>query len=122
MTRSNRLADDVMEALWQQGEGTVREVLERLERDYAYTTILTVLDRLHAKGKVTREKVGGVWRYCAAHSHDELVGLAMASMLDKVRGDPRPVLLAFMERAESASPETIEALEALIQARLESDS
>ena len=122
MTRPNRLENDVMESLWQHGEGSVREVLGRLDRGYAYTTILTVLDRLHAKGRVTREKVGGAWRYRAAHSHDELVGMAMASMLDQVRGDPKAVLMAFMERAESVSPETIDALEALIQARLESDS
>ena len=51
---------EAMKALWQLGEGTVREV--RLEiatrRPLAYTTVMTLLDRLARKGAVARRKEG----------------------------------------------------------------
>lgn len=50
----------IMELLWSATEPvTVRDVLDRLERPLAYTTVMTVLDNLHNKGHVTREKSGG---------------------------------------------------------------
>ncbi|ORT58616.1 hypothetical protein BKD26_18735 [Streptomyces sp. CB03238] len=37
---------------------TVGWVQERLGGDLAYTTVMTILTRLHAKGAVVRERVG----------------------------------------------------------------
>ncbi|WP_165702559.1 BlaI/MecI/CopY family transcriptional regulator, partial [Mycobacteroides abscessus] len=57
----------IMELLWSAAEPvTVRDVLDRLERPLAYTTVMTVLDNLHNKGHVTREKVGRAFQYRAA--------------------------------------------------------
>ncbi len=46
---------------------TVREVLEdlRSDRSIAYTTVMTVLDNLHQKGWVRRERAGRAYRYAA---------------------------------------------------------
>ena len=54
-----------MSALWPLGEGTVRDVHQRLSRvrPRAYTTIMTIMDRLAQKGIVTRRKVGRAYRY-----------------------------------------------------------
>lgn len=46
-----------MEITWFQGEGTVRDVASRLERPLAYTTVMTMLDRLYKKGVVSRRKL-----------------------------------------------------------------
>lgn len=56
----------VMEHLWSaDGPLTVREVLERIDRrpPLAYTTILTVMDKLHRKGFLERERHGRAYRY-----------------------------------------------------------
>jgi len=45
---------DVMEAMWSYGTGNVREVVGRLERKLAYTTVMTTLDRLYKKGLLDR--------------------------------------------------------------------
>ncbi len=42
---------------------TVAEVLAELGDDLAYTTVLTALSRLHAKGVLTREQVGRAFAY-----------------------------------------------------------
>jgi len=46
----------VMEILWTHGENNVRDVVDRLDRPLAYTTVMTTLDRLYKKGMLDRRK------------------------------------------------------------------
>jgi predicted transcriptional regulator len=64
---------ECMRALWPLGEGTVRDIYLQLaiERPRAYTTIMTIMDRLARKGIVTRRKVGHAYRYQATLSAAE---------------------------------------------------
>ena len=54
----------VMQILWSaENPTTVREVLAQIDRHppLAYTTVLTVMDNLHRKGFLSRERVGPGW-------------------------------------------------------------
>jgi predicted transcriptional regulator len=64
---------ECMSALWPMGEGTVRDIHRELSiaRKRAYTTVLTIMDRLAQKGIVTRHKVGRAYLYRANLSADE---------------------------------------------------
>jgi predicted transcriptional regulator len=64
---------ECLSALWPMGEGTVRDIHRQLaaERVRAYTTVLTIMDRLAHKGIVTRRKVGRAYWYRANLSADE---------------------------------------------------
>ena len=64
---------ECLSALWPMGEGTVRDIHRELTaaRPRAYTTVLTIMDRLAQKGIVTRRKVGRAFRYQANLSADE---------------------------------------------------
>ncbi|GAB3586898.1 BlaI/MecI/CopY family transcriptional regulator [Calidifontibacter terrae] len=59
----------------------VRELAEQLEkvdgRKRAYTTVMTVADRLEKKGLLTRERDGRAWRYAAAASREEMTAQAL---------------------------------------------
>lgn len=46
----------VMELVWARGDGNVHDVMGRLERPLAYTTVMTTLDRLYKKGFLERRK------------------------------------------------------------------
>src|SRR5260370_40177256 len=50
------LENTVMEILWAQGESNVRDVVQRLGRPLAYTTVMTTIDRLYKKGLLNRRK------------------------------------------------------------------
>ena len=52
-----------METLWAQGECNVREVVDRLGRPLAYTTVMTTLDRLFKKGLLARRKAERAFFY-----------------------------------------------------------
>ena len=56
---------DCLSVLWPIGEGTVRDIREGLResRPRAYTTIMTIMDRMAQKGIVSRRKAGRAWLY-----------------------------------------------------------
>jgi predicted transcriptional regulator len=62
---SNREAD-IMAVLWELGPSTVTEVRARLSDDLAYTTVLTILRNLEAKGYATHSADGRAHRFAAA--------------------------------------------------------
>ena len=64
---------DCMNALWRLGQATVRDIQAALAatRPRAYTTIMTILDRLAQKGVVERQKSGRAWLYKAQLSADQ---------------------------------------------------
>jgi predicted transcriptional regulator len=53
----------VMEILWERGESNVHDVVEKLDRPLAYTTVMTTLDRLYKKGLLTRHKSERAFQY-----------------------------------------------------------
>jgi predicted transcriptional regulator len=52
-----------MQALWAHGQGTVRDVIQALDRPLAYTTVMTTLDRLYKKGLLDRRKTVRAFLY-----------------------------------------------------------
>src|SRR5271170_6468976 len=75
---------DCMSRLWQLGEGTVRQIRDNLAatRPRAYTTILTIMDRLAHKGFVTRKKMGRAFLYLPSLTQDEARGKAIARVVE----------------------------------------
>jgi predicted transcriptional regulator len=82
------LEREVMTQLWESAEPlTVRQVHERLSRnrDLAYTTVMTVLDRLAKKGVVDQQRADRAYRYAPAQSREEMTA---ALMLDALSAAP----------------------------------
>jgi predicted transcriptional regulator len=73
-----------LNALWQVGEGNVEEVRTAVaqSRPLAYTTVLTLLDRLARRGAVSRRKEGRGFRYRPAVERDRLRGMALQQFLE----------------------------------------
>jgi predicted transcriptional regulator len=92
-----------LNALWSLGQGSVKGVREMLapHRALAYTTVMTVLDRLARRGIVTRRKAGRAFLYAPAVSRDAMRRLALQEFLDSYFESSRHELLRFLE-GESA--------------------
>ncbi len=115
MNRHGELEQRIMATLWDQGEGTVRQVLHRLGQELAYTTVMTVLDRLHRKGQVLRRKEGQAWQYRAAAPRETVLGEKAAALITGHDGEPEPLLMAFLDHAEATDPEVLDELARLIR-------
>jgi predicted transcriptional regulator len=95
-----------LKALWALKEGNVRAVQQIVaqSRPLAYTTIMTVLDRLVRKGKLTRRKVGRSFVYSPAATRDTMRRVAVRELLDGFFDGSEEQLLLFL-RGETGKPE-----------------
>ena len=75
---------ECLKTLWKLGEGSVKQVRADLlsSRSLAYTTVMTLLDRLAKKGAVERKKVGRSFVYAPVLSRELLRRLAVKQLVD----------------------------------------
>lgn len=97
-----------LRVLWSLEEANVKEVRRVVTetRPLAYTTIMTVLERLVRKGKLRRRKVGRAFAYSPTESRDAKRRTAIRELLDGFFDGSAEELLAFLrdgERAVAAS-------------------
>jgi predicted transcriptional regulator len=88
MRRFGELEAVIMDRLWARGGPTlVREIVDDLhgDRPLAYTTVMTVMDNLHRKGWLRRERDGRAWRYEPTGSRS---GYTAALMNDALATSP----------------------------------
>ena len=109
-SRTGELERAVLEALWEL-EGTDperrgvsgRDVRDRLQlgggRDLAYTTLMTVLDRLARKDVVVRERDGRAFRYAPRLTRAAMTAELMREALEGTRGDREQALVSFVGEA-----------------------
>jgi predicted transcriptional regulator len=102
------LEAEVMRELWRQGEATVRQVLEVLNRGSkarAYTTIMTIMGRLEAKGAVRRRRNGRSDVYRPVLSREEFAQARARAEVDGLVADYGDVALAhFARQLEELDP------------------
>ena len=89
---------DVMGVLWELGSGTVTEVRERLPAELAYTTVLTILRNLEAKGFLHHEAEGKAHRYFPSVARRTARRTALTRMIDKLfHGSPEQLIAQLVE-------------------------
>ena len=90
-----------LKALWSLQEGNVKDVRQVVAevRPLAYTTIMTVLDRLVRKGKITRRKVGRAFVYLPQASRDSMRRAAIRELLEGFFDGSEEQLLVFLRKS-----------------------
>jgi|SRR5215467_10697696 len=81
---------DLMRILWSRGESNVREVVGRLDRVLAYTTVMTTLDRLYKKGFLDRRMANRAFVYSPRFSQEEWERQRAESDFARWLTGPRP--------------------------------
>lgn len=102
---------EVLQALWREGPGTVREVGSRLKtrkRRWAYTTVQTLLNRLEAKGHVAADKRGLAHVYRAAQGREGFLSLRLRDLSDRLCDGETSPLVAALVTGRNFTPEDIE--------------
>ncbi len=98
-----------LRVLWSSAPASVGDVLravnEKQDAELAYTTVMTVLARLHEKGYATRERQGRGYHYQPAYTEKELVELLGRREVDRVVERYGEVALAcFVETLQHTDP------------------
>ena len=109
---------DVMGVLWETGSATVTEVRDRLPADLAYTTVLTILRNLEAKGFVRHEGEGKAHRYFPRVARKTAGRSAVAKLIDKMFGGDDAMLVSHLVSDHPLSGEELKRLHAALGERL----
>jgi BlaI family penicillinase repressor len=109
---------ECLSLLWPLGEGTVRDIHRALaaSRPRAYTTVLTIMDRLEQKGIVTRRKVGRAFHYQARLSAEEARLNAVAKIVEGFFDGSPQALAAHLSSQGGAAPEFLSPAPAAVDA------
>lgn len=98
---------ECLKALWVLGEGNVKAVQQHLEkhRRLAYTTVMTLLERLTRKGVVSRRKVGRAFLYTPLVEQDTMRRKAIEELAGTLFDGSETLLLRYLthNRSESAA-------------------
>jgi BlaI family penicillinase repressor len=98
---------DVMTLLWANGSGTAAEVREGLDASLAYTTVLTILRNLEAKGFLRREEEGRAHRYFPRVKQKVAQRNALRRLIDTLFVGSPEALLAQLVDEHDLSPEDL---------------
>src|SRR6516225_5980028 len=100
----------IMEIIWAKGSATVADVVAALNRRDAYTTILTLMRILKAKGYLSTRKEGRAHVFTPRVDRDTAARKAVHQLLSKFfSGSPSELVLSFL-REEELTPEQLDAL------------
>ena len=109
---------DVMAILWDLGSATVTEVRDRLEDDLAYTTVLTVLRTLEAKGYVSHREEGKAHRYVPLVARNAAGQSALRRLTEKVFAGSPELLFTQLVSGRRLSPDELKRMRQLLDQRL----
>ncbi len=116
-----RLEALVMDCLWQSEEAlSVRDVAVRLDGPWAYTTLMTTLDRLFKKTLASREPRGRAFVYRARLSRADLGVHALKAAVSDIDAAPETrefALAALVDALESQGPDLLDSLDRLVRER-----
>ena len=87
---------ECIKVLWRLSSGTVAQVRAGLSRPLAYTTVMTVLDRMSVKGVVERRKSGRAYQYFARLDLDAARQAAVRHLIDNLFENDRTALVRYL--------------------------
>ncbi len=109
----------VLDLLAGHEEATVRGILSELGDAFAYTTVMTTLDRLFKKGFLDRRQEDRAYVYRLRYSDEDVkIGIAgdfISSLIDAASGRPEPVLACIVEAVSDRDRELLDDLERLVK-------
>ncbi|MBL8232786.1 MAG: BlaI/MecI/CopY family transcriptional regulator [Bryobacterales bacterium] len=107
---------EIMNVLWETGPANVQTVQARLaSRSLAYTTVQTMLNVLHRKGRVKRQLKDRAYVYKPALSREKAVRHAVGEMLDRFFGGSADSLVLNLIEDRRMTPERLAGLQRLLE-------
>jgi BlaI family transcriptional regulator, penicillinase repressor len=107
----------IMNVLWDWGPSNVQSVQERLAGSpkLAYTTVQTMLNVLHRKGRVRRRLQGRAFDYTAVLTRDKAASNAIGDMIDRLFAGSVDGLLMSLVKSQQLDPKKLQELSGLVE-------
>lgn len=114
---------EFMTELWAMGQGSVRDVLARLnpDRNLAYTSAATILRIMEQKGFVTNAKQGKTFIYSPVLAKDAYQAKTLRDLSNKLFDGTPASMVARLVDDDGISEDALKEIQALLQRRLDDD-
>ena len=106
---------EIMHILWDTGPANVQTVQQQLPRELAYTTVQTMLNILHRKGKVKRTLKERAYFYRPAVSRSQVVRSAVSDLVEHLFGGSVESLVMSLVETKHLDAEKLARLNQLLQ-------
>ena len=105
---------ELLQILWERGPMTVREMLNAIPQDRAYTSVMSLMNVMTEKKLLTREPEGRAFRYTARFRADQTQRKVLRDMLERVfQGSASALVARLLEQAKPTASE-LDAIHGLI--------
>ena len=105
---------EIMDVLWETGPANVQLVQQKLKRELAYTTVQTMLNILHRKGKVKRALKDRAYFYRPAISREKAISKQVIDVVDRLFGGSAESLVMSLMETKHLTPEKLARLQKLV--------
>jgi BlaI family transcriptional regulator, penicillinase repressor len=113
-TTLTKLELQIMQVIWRLGASNVGAVQEDLEQRLAYTTVQTMLNILHKKGKLKRRLQGRSYEYSAIVTEAKASGNAVRDLVDRMFGGSSEELVMSLIKNKQIDAEQIARLSRML--------
>ena len=112
---------EIMHVLWESGPANVQSVQHHLERELAYTTVQTMLNILHKKGKVKRVLKDRAYEYAPVVSRSHVTRQHITDLVDRLFGGSAESLVMSLVETKHLTPKKLARLQKLIKEQEEKE-
>jgi BlaI family transcriptional regulator, penicillinase repressor len=112
---------EIMHVLWEKGPANVQWVQQHLERELAYTTVQTMLNILHKKGKVKRVLKDRAYEYAPVVSRSHVSRQHITDLVDRLFGGSAESLVMSLVETKHLTPKKLARLQKLIKEQEEKE-
>ena len=116
-----RLELQIMEVLWNLGTSTVQQVQNSISGELAYTTVQTMLNILHRKGRVKRKLVGKAYAYSPILSRESAIKEAVIDVVDRLFGGSAEALVMSLVKTKQLDSKKLAELNEIVRRRQRED-
>ena len=112
---------EIMHVLWKIGAANVQSVQQHLKRELAYTTVQTMLNILHKKGKVKRTLKDRAYEYSPVVSRSHVTRQQITDLIDRLFGGSAESLVMSLVETKYLTPKKLARLQKLIKEQEEKE-
>src|SRR5262245_41755884 len=106
---------EIMHVLWESGPANVQTVQQNLKRELAYTTVQTMLNILHRKGKVKRALKDRAYYYKPSVSRSHVTTQHITDIVDRLFGGSAESLVISLVETKHLTPKKLARLQKLLE-------
>jgi predicted transcriptional regulator len=106
---------EIMHVLWETGAANVQTVQQKLKRELAYTTVQTMLNILHKKGKAKRTLKDRAYFYKPAVSRKQVISKHVGDVVDRLFGGSAESLVMSLVETKHLTSEKLARLQKLVE-------